>query len=183
MIRFCSIFCIFSLVLFGCSAHSSQGKLANTKHDTNEIQIIQKDTAFTCKCNDGIYSVKVISKYLDSSPDSNFVLNQKLIFIKDGINVNTVELPFDYTVIDILNTKVKVYKSVLLEAKCITSKSGKIIYSFYGSHALILNMNFLVIMIKMESGYGIFMVIDTTHLKSLVMSQSIKKNLEMNYQV
>lgn len=67
MIRFCSIFCIFSLVLFGCSAHSSQGKLANTKHDTNEIQIIQKDTAFTCKCNDGIYSVKVISKYLDSS--------------------------------------------------------------------------------------------------------------------
>lgn len=137
MIRICTILVVISLYLFGCSSQTSQAKLSKVKENINidENQIIEKDTTITCACNDGLHSVKVFSKYIDLSPDSNFVLNQYLIFIKDGVNLTTIELPFDYTVVEILNSKIRVYKSVLLEAKCITSKSGKNIYSFYGAHA------------------------------------------------
>lgn len=124
------------LVMIGCSSHTSQTKSAEVNQHImfDEQRLIEKDTSITCVCGDSVHSVKVISKYLDSTQDSNFVLDQKLIFLKNGIVVSTIELPFNYTSIEKLNNKVRVSKSVLLQAKCLINKSGKIIYSFYGSH-------------------------------------------------
>jgi hypothetical protein len=81
-----------------------------------------------------MHSVKVRSKYLRPTQDSFFVLDQELIFYKNGKEVLKKDLPFKSLEIDFLNTKVKIAKSVLLKAKCIVKKN-KTIYSFYGSHA------------------------------------------------
>ncbi len=137
MKRIFNILAISILVMVGCSSHTSQSKVSkiNKSNNADKNKIPQKDTTISCVCKDGLHSVKVTSKYIDLSSDSNFVLNQKLNFMKDNVILTTIDLPFDFTVVEILNTKVSVFKTVLLEAKCITSKSGKIIYSFYGAHA------------------------------------------------
>ncbi|MBK7220998.1 MAG: hypothetical protein IPH94_06565 [Saprospiraceae bacterium] len=138
MVRSNKILLGLVFVFIGCSAHSNQGKLSKVEQISKldeKHEIFWKDTTMICKCKDGIHSVKIESKYNDLSQDSIFVLNQKLIFMNDGVSVKTLELPFDRTLVEILNTKVRVNKSVLSEAKCLINKEGKVIYSFYGSHA------------------------------------------------
>lgn len=130
------LFVIGFLLYFNNSASKVVNKSVDNKEESKSL--IEKDTIISCTCSNGINTVKVKSKYLTYSKnppqDSIFILNQKLIFLIDGKEVGTYEMPFRYSEVSLFNKKFRVSKTVLTEAKCLENNSGSVIYSFYGLH-------------------------------------------------